>query len=377
MSTKNSRESLNKFTKPLPIEIIQLPPVYPGNPISWLIATCSFIGQLIVKQSRKITVLYNQDEFCFKVTDKEDMDYLWKSGFYGKGSLSRSEPTWQTRAQKRILGVEKTETTSEEIVRYRRQLRNDYKQKRNKMLALERQYKLQGDSEKLKQLEVVRQKLSEQRDMISHSRPPERKDIEPQELRPEDRELIIDSKHIKNIEYMELTACEVLFLLYMGAIKVDSPDTGKQFTTIQLLRYLVNMFGAVEADNMFLIQFAVYFHYKSLGWCVKSGLKFSSDFVLYQRGPPFHHAAFAVTILKNSSINALKNWTHFGSIFRVVSAVKKTMVLCYIDTPTSNQLVDLWKTLDDNDNEGLINLVNMYSIREIIYKRWTPNRTRL
>lgn len=32
------------------------------------------------------------------------MDYLWKKGFFGKGSLSRSEPTWWQREKNRVTG---------------------------------------------------------------------------------------------------------------------------------------------------------------------------------------------------------------------------------------------------------------------------------
>jgi len=31
-------------------------------------------------------------------------------------------------------------------------------------------------------------------------------------------------------------------------------------------------------------------HYRSLGWVVKNGVKFSVDYLLYKRGPVFHHA---------------------------------------------------------------------------------------
>ncbi|VEU19556.1 DEKNAAC100596 [Brettanomyces naardenensis] len=382
MSAKNSRETVSKFTKPLPIEVIQLPAVYPQNPISWLIAAISFVSQVITIRNKKIHVIFDEDDCSFKVTSKKDMDYLWDSGFYGKGSLSRSEPTWLLRAQKRILGVEEPKTTGEEIVRYRRQLRGEYKQERNKLLQLERQYKLENNEEKLKELESMRQKLSEQRDRISKAGPPptptQSTSEEPKKSRPEDEELIIDSRTLRNIEYLELTPCEVLFLVYMDAIEIDNSNNDNHpFTTIELLKYLVDMFGEVEPNNYLLIMYAVYFHYKSLGWCVKSDLKFSSDFVLYQRGPPFHHAAFAVTVLQNSSKEPFKNWTHFGSIYRVVSAVKKTMVLCYIDSPTQEEFSKVWDGLDKKDPEGLIKLLNLYTIQEMVYKRWTPSRTRM
>ena len=43
-------------------------------------------------------------------------------------------------------------------------------------------------------------------------------------------------------------------------------------------------------DNPFIINYAVYHHYRSLGWVVKGGTKFCVDYLLYKRGPVFQHA---------------------------------------------------------------------------------------
>jgi tRNA-splicing endonuclease subunit Sen2 len=43
-------------------------------------------------------------------------------------------------------------------------------------------------------------------------------------------------------------------------------------------------------DNPFLVNYVVYHHYRSLGWVVKGGIKFCVDYLLYKRGPVFHHA---------------------------------------------------------------------------------------
>lgn len=43
-------------------------------------------------------------------------------------------------------------------------------------------------------------------------------------------------------------------------------------------------------DNPFLLSYIAYHHYRSLGWAVKSGIKFCCDWLLYKRGPVFGHA---------------------------------------------------------------------------------------
>jgi tRNA-splicing endonuclease subunit Sen2 len=47
---------------------------------------------------------------------------------------------------------------------------------------------------------------------------------------------------------------------------------------------------SLRPDNPFLVNYVFLHHYRSLGWVVKSGVKFSVDYLLYKRGPVFHHA---------------------------------------------------------------------------------------
>jgi hypothetical protein len=49
-------------------------------------------------------------------------------------------------------------------------------------------------------------------------------------------------------------------------------------------------------DNPFLVNYVVYHHYRSLGWVIKGGIKFCVDYLLYKRGPVFHHAESVFTI---------------------------------------------------------------------------------
>jgi hypothetical protein len=50
----------------------------------------------------------------------------------------------------------------------------------------------------------------------------------------------------------------------------------------------------LQLDNPFLINYVVYHHYRSLGWVVKGGIKFCVDYLLYKRGPVFHHAEYSI-----------------------------------------------------------------------------------
>lgn len=47
-------------------------------------------------------------------------------------------------------------------------------------------------------------------------------------------------------------------------------------------------------DNPFLVHYVLYHHYRSLGWVVRTGIKFCVDYLLYKRGPVFHHAEYVL-----------------------------------------------------------------------------------
>ncbi|KAG8768703.1 tRNA splicing endonuclease subunit sen2, partial [Serendipita sp. 398] len=71
------------------------------------------------------------------IYDEEQQMTLWRKGFFGKGNLSRSEPTWLKREINR-LQVEKRggkELTAEEITAKRREIRKQFKQERANAIA--------------------------------------------------------------------------------------------------------------------------------------------------------------------------------------------------------------------------------------------------
>lgn len=113
-------------------------------------------------------------------------------------------------------------------------------------------------------------------------------------------------------------------------------------------------------DNPFLIHYAVYHHYRALGWVVKGGIKFCVDYLLYKRGPVFHHAEYALSFVhvicpdnldllrfalvvipvyedetdRDTSLFNLQNvdpfsWSWLSTINRVNSQVHKVHIICF------------------------------------------------
>lgn len=124
-----------------------------------------------------------------------------------------------------------------------------------------------------------------------------------------------DEEPLKDVEHLQLTLSEAFFLLWnLDCLSVYDGVTVRQChgTIICLLNELLlqnapmslqqiwRNFQSVHSppltsnsnnfDNPFLINYVVYHHYRSLGWVIKGGIKFCADYLLYRRGPVFHHA---------------------------------------------------------------------------------------
>ncbi|KAK1009409.1 tRNA splicing endonuclease subunit sen2 [Friedmanniomyces endolithicus] len=140
-------------------------------------------------------------------------------------------------------------------------------------------------------------------------------------------------------------------------------------------------------DNHFLINYVVYHHFRSLGWVVRPGLKFGADYMLYNRGPVFSHAEFAVIIMpsyidaywetpsgkRERRVKGEKDWWWLHCVNRVQSQVKKTLVLCYVDIPAPDSGQDCRGVSGDVE---VARVLRRYKVREFVIKRWAVNRSR-
>jgi len=137
-------------------------------------------------------------------------------------------------------------------------------------------------------------------------------------------------------------------------------------------------------DDPFLLSYVVYHHFRSLGWVIRPGVKFAVDYLLYNRGPVFSHAAFAVIIVpsydhpywsetpgRRREVEAKrksKDWWWFHCVNRIQSQVVKTLVLVYVEVPPPV-----------HNDDGIINIgkfLKRYKVREYTFKRWVANRSR-
>lgn len=368
MGKRNRLNNNQIYANALPIilstdEYGRLPQIYPHNPVSWICFVYQYlrIHARTVPQLRTKSFKVDYEDGVFKVHDEEDMRNLWKQGFFGKGTLSRSDPSWKTRTNRRLNLDEDLDITSEEITKIRREERKKFKTERSKLQDLELKQRQNNISNaELQTLEEVRQNLN----TLRLENPNYNQALSLLEaLRIEDQNVIRDGT-LLNLEYLQLQKTEVFFLRF--ALNVINIDLS-----------LPELFSEccernISPDNSFILEYVVYHHYRSLGWCVRSGIKFGCDMLLYKRGPPFSHAEHAILIMSDSH----HDWSSISSISRVIGGVKKNLVLTFIDGPTTEEFDAVVNSSYSCANEKMYNIFKLYKITEILYRRWIPSRNR-
>ncbi|KAL1850352.1 tRNA splicing endonuclease subunit sen2 [Paecilomyces lecythidis] len=434
---------------PLPLEVHPLPPLIPHNPLSIISVVLSYLTYLISPPHHAVYPAYfDSATSSVHVTDEKAIRALWEMGFFGRGSLSRSEPSWLEREKKRrgLLG----DNTSEEATGKRRVERREFK--------LERARKeREAIAERLKQEATARQGTTPSPDaahlpsidavangsasptekftvnkakksQVATSNQPvasgmedgttvkadgigEKAENGTKTVRfspvVEEKEFVADSEvsarlhdpemhiheegeeeQLRNEEHLQLSNEEAFFLTYgLGVLQVFDEQKSVMSTASLLSLFRRHSYfppkefsTSLEPDDPFMLSYVVYHHYRSLGWVVRSGVKFGTDYLLYNRGPVFSHAEFALIVLPSYgnpywsetesrrqyvSRKQARSWWWLHCVNRVQAQVKKSLVLCYVDIPPPQSGHD-----DIGDH------LRRYKVRDFAIKRWVPNRSR-
>lgn len=403
---------------PLPVTAHNVPSVIPHNPLSLISVTLSYLSFLIFPPRQEIyTAYFDLATSSVHVTDERAIKALWQMGFFGKGNLSRSEPSWLEREKKRrgFLGG----STSEEATRKRRSERRELKLERARVERLMIEERLKAEAaaregsatpdeaavtlekfsvkkameEKYQMNRTQRQQAGTTAPNGDSSNEPNGKSVrfapvvqEKEAAAPVDDEDDID---LPNEEHLQLSNEETFFLVYtLGALRVVDRETNTEIPTTTLFQLLCHHSyfpprlpsADLKPEDPFLISYAVYHHFRSLGWVVRSGVKFGTDYLLYNRGPVFSHAEFAVVIVPSfehpywsetrERINYVaqkqdRTWWWLHCVNRVQAHVRKSLVVVYVDVPPpASSYNDIGEVL------------GQYRVREFLLRRWIPNRMR-
>jgi tRNA-splicing endonuclease subunit Sen2 len=205
----------------------------------------------------------------------------------------------------------------------------------------------------------------------------------------DDRQVSNIANELVDKEHLQLTREEAFFLSFgLGVLKVIDPESQSPIAPHQLFElfrrysYVPPREGssteALRPDDQFLVDYVIYHHFRSLGWAPRPGIKFGTDWLLYFKGPPFDHAQYGVMVLpsythtwwKDRGQRAVeKDWAWFHRVSRTLSHALKTTILAYVDIPPP-------PVFEEALNKGIVHVLKLYTVREIVTKRFTPNRER-
>ncbi|GME66329.1 tRNA-splicing endonuclease [Neofusicoccum parvum] len=375
--------------QPLPVVTHPLPAFVPHNPLSllriaYLICSQYFYPPTSHPPKRHVAYL-SYETRSVHVTDPASVRALWEQGFFGKGSLSRSEPTWLDR-EKHRRGVASGQIKAEDMTNKRRQERREMKNERarKEREAIEEQLRKEG-----KLVDEAASASTQQDSMFSNgsSTQPGPSDASSllEKSAPSSMNTSTDialDEPVHNEEHLQLSLEEAFFLTYgLGVLEVVAARTKKTVEPLalfQLCRSLSSFppssAALVRPDDSFLLKYVVYHHFRSRGWVVRDGVKFSCDYMVYNRGPVFAHAEFAVHIVPSyehpywadKEKPERSPWWWLHCVNRVQSQVLKTLVLVYVEVPPpiEGQVKDIGAFL------------KRYKVREFALKRWVANRMR-
>lgn len=444
--------------KPLALEVHPLPAFHPTNPISLLRIAYTFLTQLLWPPSSHPEALYtgyfHPESRSVHVTDPDEIRALWEMGFFGKGTLSRSEPSWVEREKARLVAKRGGGGTAEEATRKRREERRAFKLERARVEAerIERQRAVEegrlppeeaeghgGEGDASAGAEADQDDAAETREAgttngsiektaqdadtaaSKHGRVPDAElvaselpeilvtcdkgtDVTPSDLVFAEDAAEEQPPYVENEEHLQLTLEEAFFLSFgLGVLSIKpsrSAPSASANKHAYSTRDLLHLFATqstfppstpqpLHPTNPFLIAYAVYHHFRSLGWVTRPGTKFSCDFLLYNRGPVFSHAEFAVIILPSYShqywstkegVKARQgvegvggregmDWWWLHCVNRVQSQVKKSLVICYVEVPPPVRK-------EEEGEMGVAGILRRYKVREFVVRRWLMNRSR-
>ncbi|KAG9018890.1 tRNA splicing endonuclease subunit sen2 [Tulasnella sp. 427] len=202
-----------------------------------------------------------------------------------------------------------------------------------------------------------------------------------------------ENPEIQEMEHLQLTLPEAFFLAWaLGCLRVLDPATNTFLATPELFAksleaHLPFSLSSPELyrrpDNPFLVHYVIFHHFRSLGWVIRGGIKFCVDYLLYKKGPVFHHAEFSLVVCpvyedpkdQESSPFDLSNakpmdWAWFSTVNRVNSQVKKTLILVYVTIPSMDRMSAASVSLDHST------CLSFYSVREVVARRFIPARMR-
>ncbi|EIW72842.1 hypothetical protein TREMEDRAFT_25866 [Tremella mesenterica DSM 1558] len=347
-----SASNQKKYGTPLPVLLPSSPLLSPSRNTF----LGSYIPSLLSRERIEIPQcvgVYDATTRSVWVTRRDHIDILFRRGFFGKGTLSRSEPTWRER---RLGDLKSGDGLTAEQVREKRRIeRKQFKIDRAAaMLSAAKAAEAVLTSGQTPSLEAISEDgssggvdlttLTPQTFLVRPTRPDTNRnrgrkafkrtpkpplpadapqptpsslapinpgveivDLGPDEQQDEEDEEDLAEELVEDMEHLQLALEEAWFLASaLGVLKIYDPLTNTYPPPSAILPLFLTPFSPglhpvvplpVRPDDPFLVSYVAYHHFRSLGWVVKPGIKFACDWLLYRRGPAFSHSAFSCVVI--------------------------------------------------------------------------------
>eukprot|EP00112_Aurelia_sp_Birch-Aquarium-sp1_P024663 Seg788.20 transcript_id=Seg788.20/GoldUCD/mRNA.D3Y31 product="tRNA-splicing endonuclease subunit Sen2" protein_id=Seg788.20/GoldUCD/D3Y31 len=265
-----------------------------------------------------------------------DMTFLYKMGFFGKGSLSKSSPkfskfgnTFDERWKSQMMKQSGRKLTDE-----------DLKAKEESFEEIH--------SERLRQ----HTEWSRQQQALEEDLPTKQVKLE-------------DPYEID--EFLQLSPEEAFFLSFgLGCLTVKD-ENEKELTISEMWTRFCQL------KPRFVETYATYHYFRSHGWVVRDGIVYGSDFLLYKDGMPFYHSSYAVFayLAENGEIGAAEvslpwNWQFLTCVNRVAEHVAKEVLISIVTKPQG------FKEDELSSPRCLLRL----QVQESLMRRWIPEKHR-
>uniref|UniRef100_A0A2K6V417 tRNA-splicing endonuclease subunit Sen2 n=1 Tax=Saimiri boliviensis boliviensis TaxID=39432 RepID=A0A2K6V417_SAIBB len=121
----------------------------------------------------------------------------------------------------------------------------------------------------------------------------------------------------------------------------------------------------------FRTTYMAYHYFRSKGWVPKVGLKYGTDLLLYRKGPPFYHASYSVIIELVDD--------HFEGSLRRPFSWKSLAALSRVSVNVSKELMLCYlikpSTMTDKEMESP-ECMKRIKVQEVILSRWVSSRER-
>jgi tRNA-splicing endonuclease subunit Sen2 len=320
--------------------------------------------------------IWCSDTRSVNVTGDVEGAEIWRRGMWGKGTLSRSEPTWRMRKTNEMSGIGKL--SLEEITALKRKERAEFKEERLTKERTEREKKLSIE-DKISAIDEEQLVVA----VESVDQPKRKRQKRAKTTSTTDGELPIYTEDYLNKEVLQFAPEEALFLMQLGLLQVRLEKTSS--TPVTLSQFLHLVATTSRSDDPFIVRYIGYYHFRRQRLVVKPGIKFGVDYLLYDGPMLFTHANFCVNVLGNyhrwpEDTNNRRlmredlNWQEINLWQRLMGNVRKKLKLVWVEIPPLAEQDKDWR--DASSRQEFEAILTTYKLREVTNSRWIISRQR-